>query len=133
MILDTLTWSNRCTLISYLPSSSGNTIEFCRKPQYLWGFSKITLLASVHILKQSFTCTSKRDEILFSLFRSDEDRLRSPEVHHALMDLFVFYLVQLPHVPESLRIILRCSQDEISQAYDKEPFKVSSFSTQHQM
>lgn len=59
--------------------------------------------------------------------------MRSPEVHHALMELFVFYLVQLPNVPESLQSTLIRAQDKIYQAYHGEPFCVSTRVIQFRM
>lgn len=56
----------------------------------------------------------------------NEDRLTSVEVHQALMELFVFYLIKLPHVPETLREILKQAQEKINEAYDEEPFSVST-------
>ncbi|XP_052697616.1 uncharacterized protein LOC128175814 [Crassostrea angulata] len=63
------------------------------------------------------------DQLSTLVIRSDkEDRLRSPEVHRAFMDLFVFYLVQLPHVPDTLQTVLIRAQDKIYQAYHMQPF-----------
>nr|XP_034323462.1 uncharacterized protein LOC117688861 [Crassostrea gigas] len=63
------------------------------------------------------------DQLSALVIRSHKQgRLRSPEVHHDLMDLFVFYLVQLPHVPDTLRTVLIRAQHNICKAYHMEPF-----------
>uniref|UniRef100_K1Q047 Uncharacterized protein n=1 Tax=Magallana gigas TaxID=29159 RepID=K1Q047_MAGGI len=117
--------SSHCELLQLIPKQVEiQDLYGDRLQKVIGGFKAISYVEEKN--DSRYISTVKEvypDQLSTIVIRSDEDRLRSPEVHHALMDLFVFYLVQLPHVPESLRIILTGSQDEINQAYDKEPFK----------
>jgi hypothetical protein len=54
----------------------------------------------------------------------------TPEVHKVCIELFVFYLVQLPHTPVCLRKTLESAQNEIYRTFDRKPFKVSILAVQ---